>query len=226
MPATYSNTFKLIFRILGIPAGILVFLPFGCDVTALEVALTLFDSFDSWPFALVGISFLSAFFILAWKVRIWIPISVKKPEIIVGFSIAGVCLLAPCINLTMGIVENGPYSIREWALISIPFVLIFLCLVLSYINFRELEQCVRNILIHKDYQPQSLAQEESNEADPLKADSHAANLTADELLRQHVTKIYAQTRNYEETARQLKLDRRTVKKYIDKTLLEKLTGQS
>ncbi len=89
-------------------------------------------------------------------------------------------------------------------------------------NFRELEQCVRNILIHKDYQPQNLDYKARNESGEVALNPENTNLTADQLLRRHATKIYAQTRNYEETARQLKLDRRTVKKYIDTALLEKL----
>ena len=55
-------------------------------------------------------------------------------------------------------------------------------------------------------------------------DSEPDDLTAEEVLRQYVTRDYAHTRNYEETARRLELDRRTVKKYIDGKLLEKFTG--
>lgn len=76
-------------------------------------------------------------------------------------------------------------------------------------NIRELEQCVRNILIHRTYHPQraplTFAEDELAVA--------AANgaLTADELLRWYCTMVYAQTGNYEETARRLQLDPRTVK---------------
>ena len=50
----------------------------------------------------------------------------------------------------------------------------------------------------------------------------AGNLTADELLSRYCTIVYAQTGNYEAVARQLELDRRTVKSKIDEALLEQL----
>ncbi len=49
-------------------------------------------------------------------------------------------------------------------------------------------------------------------------------LTADEVLRRYSTLVYAETQNYEETARRLKLDRRTVKAKIDPEFLERLQG--
>jgi transcriptional regulator with AAA-type ATPase domain len=86
-------------------------------------------------------------------------------------------------------------------------------------NVRELEQCVRNILIRKEYhppkaRPRSLAQE-------LVYDTANGSLTADELLRRYCTLVYAQTGTYQETARRLDLDHRTVKAKIDRSLLEK-----
>jgi len=45
-------------------------------------------------------------------------------------------------------------------------------------------------------------------------------LTADALVRRYCTLVYAQTGSYEETARRLQLDRRTVKSKIDPALLE------
>src|SRR5262245_13204938 len=50
-------------------------------------------------------------------------------------------------------------------------------------------------------------------------------LTADELLRRYCTQVYAQTGSYEETARRLQLDRRTVKSKIDRHLLERFSTQ-
>ena len=47
-------------------------------------------------------------------------------------------------------------------------------------------------------------------------------LTADELLKRYCTLVYAQTRNYRETARRLELDRRTVKSRIDAEMLAEL----
>jgi DNA-binding CsgD family transcriptional regulator len=51
-------------------------------------------------------------------------------------------------------------------------------------------------------------------ADELAREFRAGRLTADELLRRYCTYIYRQTGSYEETARRLKLDRRTVKSKI------------
>jgi len=142
MPVTYSNTFRLIFLLLGIPAGIQVFLPFTYGVSPLDAveAGKFLGSSDEWRLALLGIPFFSALFILAWKVRLWVPISVKQPEIIAGYSIAGVFLLATGIYFIFSIVfivDNGSFSILEWALFSINFVLILLCLVFNYMNFRR-----------------------------------------------------------------------------------------
>jgi ActR/RegA family two-component response regulator len=47
-------------------------------------------------------------------------------------------------------------------------------------------------------------------------------LTADEMLSHYCTLVYAQTGNHQETARQLGLDRRTVKSKIDDELLARL----
>ena len=87
-------------------------------------------------------------------------------------------------------------------------------------NIRELEQCVRSVLIRKEYRPP--------EPRPLAARDEFANaldrgtLTADELLRRYCTVVYSQTGSYEETARRLQLDRRTVKSKIDAQLLARL----
>ena len=87
-------------------------------------------------------------------------------------------------------------------------------------SIRELEQCVRSVLIRKEYRPP--------EPRPLAARDEFASaldrgmLTADELLRRYCTVVYAQTGSYEETARRLQLDRRTVKTKIDPQLLARL----
>ena len=76
-------------------------------------------------------------------------------------------------------------------------------------NYRELEQCVRNVLIRRNYRP---ARAESGDTgDELARELRAGRLTADQLLRRYCTYIYRQTGSYEETARRLQLDRRTVK---------------
>ena len=79
-------------------------------------------------------------------------------------------------------------------------------------NFRELEQCVRNVLIRKEYHPATAAG--SSPAQRLADDIEGGKMTADELLRRYCSLVYSQTRNYEETARRLGLDRRTVKSKV------------
>jgi len=46
------------------------------------------------------------------------------------------------------------------------------------------------------------------------------------LLRRYITIAYSRTGSYEETARQMGLDRRTVKSKVDERLLERLRAGS
>ncbi len=79
-------------------------------------------------------------------------------------------------------------------------------------NYRELEQCVRNVLIRKHYEPPGSRM--LSERESLSEDLLNGRLTADQLLQRYCTIVYAQTGSYEETARRLQLDRRTVKSKI------------
>lgn len=79
-------------------------------------------------------------------------------------------------------------------------------------NFRELEQCVRNVLIRREYRPPQASA--SSPAARLAEELQAGRMTAEELLRHYCKLVYSQTRNYEETARRLGLDRRTVKSKV------------
>ena len=79
-------------------------------------------------------------------------------------------------------------------------------------NFRELEQCVRNVMIRKEYHPPRAGP--SGEADSLAADLQAGAITADALIKRYCKLVYSSTKNYEETARRLGLDRRTVKSKV------------
>ena len=89
-------------------------------------------------------------------------------------------------------------------------------------NIRELEQCVRNVMIRRDYRPTATASEEAGPQERLVTGMTAGTLTAEELLRQYCTLIYAKLESYEATAGQLGLDRRTVKSKIDRKLLVEL----
>ena len=47
-------------------------------------------------------------------------------------------------------------------------------------------------------------------------------MTTEELVARYVTLVYSRAGSYEETARRLALDRRTVKAKVDRTLLDRL----
>jgi transcriptional regulator with AAA-type ATPase domain len=90
-------------------------------------------------------------------------------------------------------------------------------------NYRELDQCVKNILIRHDYKPLRAPPAEAlNQAAQAAADFTAGRLTAEELLSRYCTLVYRQTGSYEETARRVGLDRRTVKSKVDRELLARL----
>jgi transcriptional regulator with AAA-type ATPase domain len=91
-------------------------------------------------------------------------------------------------------------------------------------NYRELEQCVKNVLIRRDYRPLRVTTPAPFDgiAGDLVADLAGGRLTADELLSRYCAVVYRRTQSYEETARRLDLDRRTVKSKVDRELLRKL----
>ncbi len=91
-------------------------------------------------------------------------------------------------------------------------------------NYRELEQCIRNLLIRKDYQPVSWGREDSSGG--LFEPAYRGEFTASELLTRYCTLTYARTGSYEETARRLDLDRRTVKSKVDAGLLERVRREA
>jgi transcriptional regulator with PAS, ATPase and Fis domain len=87
-------------------------------------------------------------------------------------------------------------------------------------NYRELEQCVKNVLIRHNYRPNQPRVRDA--VAQFGMDARAGRLSADELLTRYVTIVYSRTRSYEETARRLGLDRRTVKAKVDRDFLPKL----
>ena len=89
-------------------------------------------------------------------------------------------------------------------------------------NVRELEQCVRNVMIRGEYRPTEVAPVGPREG--LAEAFVSGALTAEELLRRYCTLVYARTGSYQETARRLGLDRRTVKDRVDPALLAELRG--
>ena len=83
-------------------------------------------------------------------------------------------------------------------------------------NIRELEQCVRNIMIRKEYHPAVIKGSGADES--LMASLHAEELTLEALCSLYCAWIYERVGSYAETARRLGIDRRTAKKYIDRKL--------
>ena len=74
-------------------------------------------------------------------------------------------------------------------------------------NVRELEQFVRSVLVKGSYSPRRRLEE----AGPgIALALLRGEGTADELLREYVTRVYACAGSYEKAARVLELDRRTV----------------
>lgn len=88
-------------------------------------------------------------------------------------------------------------------------------------NVRELAQCVSNVLIRREYLPAA----RPGASDPRRAVADeilSAQLSADEVLGRYCTLVYAETGSYQEAARRLGLDRRTVKARVDAELLARL----
>ena len=75
-------------------------------------------------------------------------------------------------------------------------------------NMRELEQCVRNILIRGEYRPR---RKTADGTDELVEAMRQATLTSEELLQRYCALVHAETGSFQETARRLGLDRRTVR---------------
>jgi hypothetical protein len=91
-------------------------------------------------------------------------------------------------------------------------------------NYRELEQCVRNVLIRREYRPPRRVRRPLGER--IFHDAREGRLTAEELLGWYCTLVYSKTGSYEESARRLGLDRRTVKSKINLELLEEMGGET
>lgn len=88
-------------------------------------------------------------------------------------------------------------------------------------NFRELEQCVRSVMLRGLYEPATVML--AGDARQRIADGVVSGaFTADDLLRNYTTLLYARSRNYSQVAEKLGIDRRTVRAKVDVRLLEEL----
>lgn len=79
-------------------------------------------------------------------------------------------------------------------------------------NIRELDQCVRNVLLRRGYEPP--CREPAEDRPAWLARAEAGDLSADDLLNAYCRHVHAQQGGYEPAARVLGLDRRTVKSRV------------
>ena len=92
-------------------------------------------------------------------------------------------------------------------------------------NVRELEQCVRNVVVRGRYRPMVPRPAPAEDAGPREAFAAAAaagTLDHETLVSRYTTLVYQATGSYEEAARHLRVDRRTVKARIDRAFLAAL----
>jgi transcriptional regulator with AAA-type ATPase domain len=93
-------------------------------------------------------------------------------------------------------------------------------------NVRELEQCVRNILVHNHWQPRGSGAPAAG-LQSASREFQQATASMDRIQSSYCTIAYWKAGSFERAARQLGIDRRTVKAKLDKELLQALqhTGQ-
>lgn len=92
-------------------------------------------------------------------------------------------------------------------------------------NFRELEQCVRNVLVRRDYRPREQAGDAAGARERLARDFSRGTAPAEEILRAYCTLVYSAEKSYDGAARVLGLDRRTVKAKVAPELLRDLSRE-
>ncbi len=86
-------------------------------------------------------------------------------------------------------------------------------------NIRELEQCVRSIMIRGSYVPaRRQSAPETSHVAKFTTDVKEGRLNRDQLLSGYFSLVYAKFGNYRATARQLGVDWRTVKELVDADL--------
>jgi transcriptional regulator with PAS, ATPase and Fis domain len=87
-------------------------------------------------------------------------------------------------------------------------------------NFRELEQCVRNVLIRGEYRPASSPGKAGR--DHFVEQVTRGDLDLETLTSRYVTLVYQRAGSYVEAGRRLGMDRRTVKARVDEKFLSEL----
>ena len=77
----------------------------------------------------------------------------------------------------------------------------------------ELKQCVRNVMVRREYYPAGNLVSGIDERLPVGFQD--GSLSLEEICSLYCTHVYSRAGSFLETARRLKIDRRTVKKYVD-----------
>ena len=97
-------------------------------------------------------------------------------------------------------------------------------------NIRELEQCVRNVMIRKSYTPSSRVSFQRTDANPFHSirgndefvrSMLAGEMTLDEVSEHYVSLVYAQVGRYDLASQKLAVDWRTVRDKVKKDLINK-----
>ena len=93
-------------------------------------------------------------------------------------------------------------------------------------NIRELEQCVRSIMIRGSYTPTERRRVSQNSAtEEFASKVKYGDLTKDEMIAAYYSLKYAQLGSYGEAGRQLGVDWRTVKEQIDEDLVKRFAAE-
>jgi hypothetical protein len=93
-------------------------------------------------------------------------------------------------------------------------------------NFRELGQCVRNVMIRGSYRPLLAPRDRSGASGPVEAFLHQVReveVTADELLGLYYALAYHRSEgSYTSAGRRLGVDWRVIKRHLDSAFLDRL----
>jgi len=93
-------------------------------------------------------------------------------------------------------------------------------------NFRELEQCVRNVMIRKQYRPARSTDHDQARAplDAFLSDVRSGSLKTEQLLERYYALVYHRTGSYKSAADRLGVDWRTVRSKLDRAFNASLDG--
>jgi DNA-binding NtrC family response regulator len=82
-------------------------------------------------------------------------------------------------------------------------------------NVRELEQAVRSVIIRNAYRGGSSVSDGGDRLNQIGEQMRSGKISADRLLAEYCAYLYRASGSYEAVGERVKLDRRTVKRYID-----------